>query len=71
MPLNLFCSNSSASYANIAVSKNCTKCRERNKGDVFTPLLSRVREGSSAKTLIPVADNTLKASARGIFFLQS
>jgi hypothetical protein len=69
MPLNLFYSNSGASYANIVVSKNCTKCRERNKGDVFTPLLSRVREGSSAKTLILVADNTLKASARGIFLL--
>ena len=71
MPLNLFYSNSSASYANITVSKNYIKCRERNKGDIFTPSLSRVREGSSAKTLITVADDTLKASARGIFLLQS
>ena len=71
MPLNLFYSNSSAFYANIIVSKNFIKCRERNKGDIFTPLLSCVREGSSAKTLILVIDNTLKASTRGIFLLQS
>ena len=42
MPLNLFCSNSSAFYANIVVSKNYIKCKEKNKKDVFTSLLSRV-----------------------------
>ena len=70
MPINLFCSNSSASYANITVSKNYTKCRERNKRDIFTPFLNCVQKGSFAKTLISIADNTLKAFTRGIFLLQ-